>query len=304
MPARPTRRRIAFATAADYPLIQADDAQLAATLAQLGSEPVSCIWNDPAVDWSGFDAVLIRTIWDYFKHYAAFLAWLDRLDQLGVPTINDSAVLRWNSNKSYLLELAAYGVHTIPTRLIHGSELGPALAAMRGEQVVIKPTISGGAWHTLRGVVGEREFAQALTGLPAEHDYLLQPFVPAVASAGEWSLLYFAGAFSHAVIKRPAPGDYRVQRDFGGSVEPGTPDAATLVAAERVLAAVSALGYGDHAYARVDGVVSAGQFLLMELELVEPFLFLAEQPQVAERLARQLVARLDAQPLRPRRVSP
>lgn len=292
MPAAPTRHRIAFATAADYPLIQADDAELAATLARLGSEPVSCIWNDPTVDWSGFDAVLIRTIWDYFKHYAAFLAWLERLDQLGVPTINDSAVLRWNSNKRYLLELAAHGVPTIPTRLVHGSELGPALAALRGQQVVIKPTISGGAWHTLRGIVGEGAFTQALTGLPPEQDYLLQPFVPAVASAGEWSLLYFAGVFSHAVIKRPAPGDYRVQHDFGGSVEPRLPDATPLVAAERVLATVATLGYGGHAYARVDGVVSAGHFLLMELELVEPFLFLAGQPDAAERLARDIVARI------------
>ncbi len=294
MPAITFSHRIAFATSADYPPIQPDDAHLAATLQQLGVEPVSCIWNDPAVDWSRFDAVLIRTIWDYFKHYAAFLAWLDRLDQLGVPTVNDSALLRWNSDKRYLLELAARGVDIIQTRLAHGSELDELLATMQGQQVVIKPTVSGGAWHTLRGVVGADAFAQALTDLPRQHDYLLQPFVPDVVSAGEWSLLFFAGAFSHAVIKRAAAGDYRVQSEFGGSIESAVPDTATLQAAERALAAVVAQGHRDLAYARVDGVVSAGQFPLMELELVEPFLFLAEQPQTAERFARQLTQRLEA----------
>ena len=290
-------RRIAFATSADYPPIQPDDAHLAATLRQLGVEPVSCVWNAPAVDWSRFDAVLIRTIWDYFKHYAEFLAWLDRLDQLGVPTINDSTLLRWNSDKRYLLELAARGVDIIQTRLFHGSELDEVLAPMRDQQVVVKPTVSGGAWHTLRGVVGEDTFAQALTGLPRQHDYLLQPFVPAVVSAGEWSLLFFAGTFSHAVLKRAAAGDYRVQSEFGGSIESAVPDTPTLLAAGRALAAVASMGHGDLAYARVDGVVSAGQFLLMELEMVEPFLFLAEQPQTAERFARQLAQRLESRRL-------
>ena len=298
MPALVTCRRIAFATSADYPPIQPDDAHLAATLQQLGIEPVSCIWNDPAVDWARFDAVLIRTIWDYFRHYAAFLAWLDQLDQRGVPTINNSALLRWNSDKRYLLELAQRGVDTIPTRIAHGSEVDQRLAPMRGQQVVIKPTVSGGAWHTLRGVVGEDGFAQALASLPREHDYLLQPFVTEVLSAGEWSLLYFAGAFSHAVLKRPAAGDYRVQSEHGGTTEPATPDVSTLAAAERVLAAAAALGHGDLAYARVDGVISAGQFMLMELELVEPFLFLAEQPETAECFARQLAKRLHTPHLR------
>jgi glutathione synthase/RimK-type ligase-like ATP-grasp enzyme len=292
MPARSASRRIAFATSADYPAIQSDDAHLAATLERLGIEPVACIWNDPAMDWSRFDAVLIRTIWDYFKHHAAFLDWLDRLDQLGIPTINDSALLRWNSDKRYLLELAQLGVATIPTQLGHASELGQVLAAMRGQQVVVKPTISGGAWHTWRGVAGDGVLDQALATLPAEQDYLVQPFVPAVVSAGEWSLLYFAGAFSHAVLKRPATGDYRVQGEFGGSVEPGVPGAATLAAADRTLAALATLGHGDHAYLRVDGVISAGQFLVMELELIEPFLFLAAQPAAAERLAQDIARRM------------
>ena len=285
-------RRLAIATSADYPSIQPDDAHLAASLERLGIQPIVCVWNDPDVDWSRFDAVLIRTIWDYFKRHAAFMDWLDRLDRLGVPTINDSALLRWNSDKRYLLELATQGVAIIPTRLANAAELPGVLAAMPAQQVVIKPTISGSAWHTLRGTVGDAVFAAAVTQLPREHDYLVQPFVPEIVSDGEWSLLYFAGEFSHAVIKRPAAGDYRVQDEFGGSADPIQPNAATLAAADRALAAVAALGHGGHAYVRVDGVISASRFLIMELELIEPFLYLAVRPAAAERLARDLAGRL------------
>ncbi|GAB2536295.1 ATP-grasp domain-containing protein [Rhodanobacter koreensis] len=285
-------RRLALATSADYPSVQPDDAGLAASLEYLGIQPVVCVWNDPDIDWSTFDAVLIRTTWDYFKHYASFLQWLDRLDQLGIPTINDSQLLRWNSDKRYLLELAQHGVGIIPTRLAGGRELRDMLADMQGRQVVIKPTVSGGAWHTLRGIVGDEAFAQAVAQLPLEYDYLVQPFVPEIVTDGEWSLLYFAGKFSHAVIKYPASGDYRVQGEYGGSAEPVLPSAATLAAAERALAAVAEIGHGDHAYVRVDGVICAGQFLIMELELIEPFLHLAVRPAAAESLAMQIAVRL------------
>jgi glutathione synthase/RimK-type ligase-like ATP-grasp enzyme len=292
MSAHPATHRLAFATSTDYPSIQPDDAHLATSLEHLGIQPIVCVWNDPDVDWSTFDAVLIRTIWDYFKHHAAFLAWLDRLDRLGIPTINDSRLLRWNSDKRYLLELAERGVGIIPTQLASAHELGDVLAAMPAQQVVIKPTISGSAWHTLRGIVGDAAFTQAVTQLPREYDYLVQPFVPEIVSDGEWSLLYFGGEFSHAVIKRPAAGDYRVQDEYGGSADPIVPNAATLGAAERALAAVADIGHRDQAYVRVDGVICGGRFLIMELELIEPFLHLAGHPASAERLARLVADRL------------
>ena len=294
MSAHPASRRLAFATSTDYPSIQPDDAHLATSLEHLGIQPIVCVWNDPDVDWSTFDAVLIRTIWDYFKLHAAFLAWLDRLDRLGIPTINDSQLLRWNSDKRYLLELAQHGIDIIPTRLASAHELGNVLATMPVQQVVIKPTISGSAWHTLRGTVGDEIFAQAVAKLPREYDYLVQPFVSEIISEGEWSLLYFDREFSHAVIKRPAAGEYRVQEEYGGSADPIVPSAATLAAAERALAAVAGIGHGNHAYVRVDGVICAGRFLIMELELIEPFLHLAGYPAAAERLAQLVADRLPA----------
>jgi glutathione synthase/RimK-type ligase-like ATP-grasp enzyme len=283
--------RLALATCAHLPGIYPDDVHLASSLKRLGIEPTSCIWNDPAVDWSRFDAVLMRTTWDYFKHYAAFTHWLDRLP---IPTINGKPLLRWNSEKRYLLKLEQHGVDIIPTRIAPAAGLRETLTAMHGQDVVVKPTVSGGGWHTLRGIAGDAAFEQALAQLPQDLDYMVQAFVPEIVDDGEWSLLFFEGRYSHAVIKRAAAGDYRVQSEFGGSVEVVEPDAAIIASAQRVLTATAAIGHGDHAYARVDGVVVSGRFQLMELEMVEPTLFLSNRPDVAERFAGNLRRRLDA----------
>jgi glutathione synthase/RimK-type ligase-like ATP-grasp enzyme len=286
--------RLALATAAHLPGIQPDDAHLAQSLRQLGIEPVSCTWNDPDVDWSRFDAVLIRTMWDYFKHYADFLHWLDRLP---VPTINPAPLLRWNSDKRYLLELERHGIDIIASTIAPAGQLHDTLAPMPGQDVVVKPTVSGGAWHTVRGVVGDAAFAQAIAQLPAQLDYLVQPYVPAIADEGEWSLLFFDNRYSHAVIKRPARGDYRVQGDFGGTAEPVEPPPSILAAAQRALAAVARLGHPDHAYVRVDGVQVDDRFAIMELEMIEPGLHLSHRPDAAERFARNLHRRLRAMTL-------
>ena len=285
-------RRLAIATSSDLPAIQADDLGLVAALTDLGIESTVAVWNDAQRDWSAFDAVLIRTVWDYYKHHHAFLDWLDRLDRLGVPTINDSALLRWNSDKRYLLELATHGVDIVPTQLTGRADLAAVLASMPARPVVVKPTVSGSAWHTVRGTVGDAAFDEAVTQLPQGHDYLVQPFVPQIVSEGEWSLLYFGSQFSHAVIKRPAAGDFRVQSEFGGSVDTAQPDANTLAAAAGALAAVAAIGHHDPAYARVDGVICEDRFLIMELELIEPFLFLDTHAGAAAQLAQEVAARV------------
>ena len=281
--------RLALATCAHLPGVHPDDVHLASALARLGIEPVAVDWADPAVDWTGFDAVLIRTSWDYFQRYGEFLHWLDALP---VPTINDKPLLRWNSDKRYLLELADRGVDIVPAQVASSKELPRLLAGMAGQDLVVKPTVSGGAWNTVRGLSGTPQFGQAIAQLPPGYDYIVQAFVPEVAREGEYSLLFFDGEYSHAILKRAASGEFRVQSQFGGSVDPVEPTEAMLASARQALAAVEALGYTDHAYARVDGVVVDGRFRLMELEMIEPALFLAGRPDAADRFARGLKQRL------------
>jgi glutathione synthase/RimK-type ligase-like ATP-grasp enzyme len=283
--------RLTLATSAVIPGIHPDDVYLVTSLKRLGIEATACVWNDPSVDWSRFDAVLMRTTWDYFKHYQAFKLWLDRLP---IPTINNLPLLRWNSEKRYLLELEQHGVDIIPTRITSASGLSGVLSDFFAREIVVKPTVSGAAWHTVRGVVGEAAFERSVRELPRDLDYMVQPFVPEIVSDGEWSLMFFDGRYSHAVIKRAATGDYRVQSDFGGSADAAEPDAAIIASAQGVLSAVASIGHVDQAYARVDGVVVAGRFLLMELEMVEPLLHLNNRPDVAERFAGNLHRRLQA----------
>jgi glutathione synthase/RimK-type ligase-like ATP-grasp enzyme len=145
---------LALVTSTDFAELHPDDAFLTAALRARGIEPVACVWSDPQVDWASFDALLIRTTWDYFQRHAEFMDWLTRIAELGVTIFNDIPLLRWNSDKAYLLELAAKGVEIIPTQIVAGRELGRVVATMRGE-IVIKPTVSGGAWHTLRGCAGD-----------------------------------------------------------------------------------------------------------------------------------------------------
>ena len=292
MSAHPRPLSLAIVASTVAPGIHPDDVSLVAALHAQRIESVPCRWNDPGVDWSRFDALLVRTTWDYFQHYAAFLAWLDRIDRLGLPIVNDVALLRWNSDKRYLLEVARRGVDIIPTRVATGATLQAMLRTMAGE-VVIKPTVSGGAWHTVRGHIGDSALDAAVEVLPRDIDYLIQPFVPDIVVAGEWSLMFFGGQYSHAVLKRPRTGDYRVQSEYGGSATLAEPGDMILAAARGALAEVAALGHADQAYVRVDGVVTEGRFRLMELEFIEPFLHFAVWPQAAQLFAAQLARRFE-----------
>lgn len=284
--------RLAVATSSDYSNLHPDDERLFAALERRGVAIDACVWNDAAIDWARYDAVLVRTIWDYFRRYDEYQRWLDRLERAGVRTLNPLDVLRWNADKRYLLELARRGVPIVPTSLAAGGDLLGAIRALDADTVVVKPVVSGGAWHTVCGRRDDPAFHAQLAALPRALDYLVQPFLREIV-AGEWSLLFFDGVFSHAVLKTPAAGDYRVQTDFGGSTRSSAPPPSVVAAAQAALEATRALGDGALRYARVDGVCVDGTFLVMELELIEPLLFLRERPDAAERFA-AVVARAAA----------
>ncbi|GAA3100988.1 glutathione synthase/RimK-type ligase-like ATP-grasp enzyme [Kribbella aluminosa] len=280
-------KRIALATSAELAGLHPDDRPLLDALRAHDLEPVVEVWTDPSVDWSAYDAVLLRTVWDYFQLYAEFTEWLAQLDKADVPVLNDTGLVRWNSDKQYLLELRERGVSIVPSQVAAGALLREVVAGLTGRQIVIKPTVSGNALHTVRGVAGSPELEQTLADLP-DLVYLVQPFVPEIQSEGEWSLLFFDGEFSHAVVKRPADGDYRVQESYGGQTALTDPPAAVL---EGARAALTASGPAP-VYARVDGVVVNHRFLLMEIELIEPSLFFQQSPAAVHKLAAAVAGRL------------
>jgi glutathione synthase/RimK-type ligase-like ATP-grasp enzyme len=269
-------RRVALVTYDACPEPTDDDRLLADALSARGAAVHAAPWSDASVRWGSYDVVVVRSTWDYFLRAAEFHAWLDRLEREQVHVLNDVPTLRWNADKGYLRDLDARGVPIIPTRwLPRGST--PSLAALRRatgwSELVVKPTVSGGAHRTWRASPhAESDDESRLSTMTDDGAVMVQPLVDVVERDGEWSLLFFDGRYSHAVLKRPRQGDFRVQREHGGSLEPAEPSRDVIVAAERVLAAVP--GAGTPLYARVDGCVVDGALLLMELELLEPELFL------------------------------
>ena len=284
--------RIALATYSKLPTLNDDDRLLVPALAALDVTAVPAVWDARAVCWDEFQGVLIRSCWDYHLRPGEFLDWIDQLERAGVAVWNPGNLLRWNHHKRYLRDLAARDVATVPTRWLPRGEAADLLALLADagwREAVVKPAVSAsafGTWRTSTGTAtGEQSRLDALLRIA---DVMVQPLLPDVADAGEWSLVFLGRRFSHAVLKRPAPGDYRVQWEFGGSAESAVPPGHLIADAERVIAAVP----GDALYVRVDGVEHEGRLVLMELELIEPHLFLGWDSGAAGRLAEALRAAL------------
>lgn len=278
---------IAFATHASRPDIEPDDAPLAQQLELLGYKCVGAPWNSN-VDWTGFDGVVLRSTWDYHRTPKVFEKWLKDLESAGLPVWNPVSTLRWNMHKGYLLELAEAGVAIIPTALVEVSnEVDVAgLMSERGwNRVVIKPANSLGADDTSLITFDEAADGQKKAErILVERDLLIQRYQPQIESEGEWSLIFIDGQYSHAVLKRPPVGEFRAQEHLGASFDQVQPADSLVTAAEKALK----LCGKEWAYARVDGVVDEGQFLLMELELLEPTLFFADNPKATKRLAKRI----------------
>lgn len=248
-------------------------------------------WNDPAATFEDFDAVVLRSNWDYHFAPDAFLDWLGRWEAVGVRFWNPPALVRWNLSKRYLLDLAVAGVPVTPTMVVDGqAERLPALLAERGwATAVVKPAVSASAHDTVLVPLAEAPaVAAAIARGEIRAPVLVQPFLEEIRTRGEWSLVFIDGAFTHSVLKRPAPHDFRVQPRLGGRVEAATPPSAVLGAAEQVLAALPVAPL----YARIDGVEHAGHLTVMEVELNEPGLFFTFAPAAAEQFADAIEQRL------------
>lgn len=301
--------RIALATHAAAPGITADDALLAEALRARGATADAVPWDDPAADWSSYALVVVRSTWDYHLRAAEFERWIGALEQRRVPLMNPPAVLRWNGNKRYLLELEQRGVAIVPTEVLAADDPRASPGALRATlerngwtDAVVKPVVSAsghGTWRTSLATAGadEGRFAALRASSPA--GVLVQPFVPEIVTDGEWSLVFIGGRFSHAAIKRARAGEFRVQSEHGGSYAPATAPPSLVADAERAVVAAAAcagVSAADVVYARVDGVATphadGARLLLMELECLEPNLFFLQAPAGAERMADALIARV------------
>jgi glutathione synthase/RimK-type ligase-like ATP-grasp enzyme len=264
--------------------------RLAAALALEGIEAVATPWTDHIDDAAGladYPLILPMIVWGYHRDHRRWLKACATWTAADLPLANPASVLAWNSDKTYLARLAARGVpmpETIWSDGVTPGAVAAAFASTGAAQLIVKPTVSGGAWKTLRLSPG-----QPLGDVP-EGSAMIQPYLPTIETEGETSLLFFGGRFSHAVNKRPVPGDFRIQTQFGGLYTPvADPPAGALALAHQVLAAIDE----PLLYARIDMVPDGdGRWLLMEAELIEPDTYLDHDPERGAGLAAAARARL------------
>lgn len=266
--------RVALATCAELPSLADDDAPLLPALAAAGVEAEVAVWDDPAVDWSSCDLVVLRSTWDYAWRRREFLGWA-----AGVPLLaNPMRVVVWNTDKTYLRDLADAGVPVVPTTYVPpGAVFAPSPA-----DVVVKPTVSAGAADTSRESDGGAAAVAALQA--AGRTAMVQPYLPALETAGETSVVVLGGQVSHAVRREPL-----LLTGGRDEVRARTPTAAELAVVQAALGAVR----HELLYARVDLVPGPAGPLLLELELTEPALFIGLEPAAPARFAAAVAAALE-----------
>jgi glutathione synthase/RimK-type ligase-like ATP-grasp enzyme len=248
-------------------------------------------WRDASVDWSNASVTMLRSPWDYVHHLDEFITWAERVNAVS-DLWNPLELLRWNTHKSYLLDLQARGAPIVPTVvLLAGSAASlDAICDARGwNTVVVKPAIASGGDGAHRGEVGDATLQLHLDALLAAGEVLVQPYVGAVERDGETSVVLFDGHFSHALHKRPAAGDYRVQEHHGGTTDLVDPSPGLIELAERVCGVLPT----PTLYARIDVVSLGDRWHVIEAEVTEPSLWLDLAPAEATRqLAAGLMARV------------
>ncbi|MEH6710262.1 MAG: hypothetical protein V7733_03545 [Paraglaciecola polaris] len=249
------------------------DELLYAPLKQVGWQVDAVSWHDTEVDWNTYDVVVVRSTWDYQQHAKAFMQCLTRIDDSSAILANSLRLLNWNVSKEYLQDIASQGIAVVPTIWLQDFDL---LSISGGfeyfdcERIVIKPQVSANADHTYM-LDREQLLAQAkaLKSVFSDRAFMVQPFIEAVTTQGEYSLFYFNGHYSHAILKIPEQGDFRVQEEHGGRLQAVQPDEEMLTQARHTMAAMP----DDALYARIDLLRYRGEYVVIEIELIEPSLY-------------------------------
>ena len=269
---------VALVTCADE-RYQEPEVHVAADALRAAGVSADVVSWDEDRHWGAYELVVVRTPWDYFDRVTQFLDWAARVER-ETSLVNPADVLRWNSHKGYLAEFTAKSVPTVPTRLVPGpsTDVADQIREVPWEEIVVKPAVDGGARHAWRGRRDDPSLSRVAERLTEHGDVVVQPFVPAIVD-GERSLVFLGGRFSHAVRKVPKAGDYRSQRHLGGREVDHEPDSAELQVALAAMAAAP----GRLTYARVDLVDWEGAPVLIELEVIEPDLFLRDVPERVDR---------------------
>jgi glutathione synthase/RimK-type ligase-like ATP-grasp enzyme len=286
---------IALATSYEFSNLIEDETPLVAALEQRGIKVTPVVWDSPEISWTAYDLIIVRNIWDYYRQPQTFVAWLDYLESKQVRIYNPIPLLRWNMNKQYLSQLSQAGIRIQPSVFVRhiSQNLAQTLAEKGWQDAVIKPLISGSGENTWRiNPTNAADYQMQFDFIQARFGAMIQAYTPQISTEGEYSLVFFNGEFSHAVLKRPMPNGFFVQSEHGGSTNPITASPEIIVQAKAALDATKAITGIIPIYARIDGFLHDGAFVLMELECIEPELFLRYDKNSGERFAAVIIGLL------------
>ena len=283
-------KKIAFATCEKYPQLTEDDRLVMEPLRHLGIEVSPLIWDSADSQSRNPGSIVIRSCWDYHFRPRQFLRWIKQMERRGAALWNPARVVEWNLDKIYLRDLKQQGVATPETVWLERNaraDLQTVLEEQGWQKAVVKPLISATAFRTwVTSPETAKSEQSAFVKVLSETGAMAQRFVDEVRSRGEWSLIFFGGKYSHAVLKKPQVGDFRVQEEFGGQAESVAPAATLIEQAQHIVALIPE----RLLFARVDAVEVDGRLWLMELELIEPALFLNRDALAPRRFAESIAS--------------
>ncbi len=288
-------RKIALATSENYSDLTKDERLVLNKLLYWGVDVEPIVWNAENVIWNQFDAVFIRSCWDYHLKLDEFFKWIEQLEKESVAVFNTPEILRWNSRKTYLKDIAEKEISVVPTVWVSRQEepnLNQIVTQKQWKRAVVKPVVSANAYETwLTTTDKPQEDQTRLEKMLMQHgEVMIQKYISDITTRGEWSFIFFDNRYSHCVWKKPKDGDFRVQDTFGGTATGKKPPRHLLEQAQNIVNTV-ALGC---LYARVDAVEVEKNLVLMELELIEPSLFLEKHAKAPRKFAEAIVTRMNA----------
>lgn len=280
-------KRCAFLSMDSLENFDCYDHLLVAPLAKHGWAAEEISWRNKQVNWDQFEAVIIRSPWDYQKDPEAFFEVLQEIDRSSALLQNSLKTVQWNIDKTYLRDLKKKGIEIVPSiweQTFSEKRYEQFYDELSTNEIIIKPTISAGADDTFRiQRKNSEKFSAQLANLFDRRPFIVQPFMPNIISEGEFSLFYFGDTYSHAILKTPKQNDFRVQEEHGGRLKKIEPEKRLQITGTEILSQLDP----KPLYTRIDVVrTAADTFALMELELIEPSLYFNMDPESPERFAK------------------
>lgn len=275
-------KTVVLVTYGKQPELLEGDKLLVEPFKKHGFKAFAIPWDKKDVAWEDFDLVILRSTWDYHLRTKEFLNWLDYLESRKVRLWNPVSIIRWNMNKKYLLDLEKVGVPIIPTFILNKETINNAkeiILSKGWKEIVVKPVYGASAYKIVKVKAQELDTLQG-------DDVIIQPFMKEVNLEGEYSFIFFNKQYSHTVLKISKKNEFRSQREFGGKELKIEPNQKLISQAERILNKLNSLLL----YARIDGLVIDGQLKLMELELIEPYLFFEKDKKSAEKFVNAAIS--------------